>query len=110
MDREPSFDIKDCISPFLARSMTKSVNRVGTCLRITERKYEHTQPPLILEGIEQSNDPRVPSKSHKGILLGECDKHFFFLDKVCLLQNFDGILLASANVGSEFYLPCCMGL
>ena len=110
MDREPNFDIKDCISPFLARLMTKSVNRMKLCLLFTERRDQHTQPPLILESIEQSNDPRVSSESHKSILLGERDGHFISLDEVCLLENFDGILLASANVGSELYLVCCMGL
>jgi hypothetical protein len=45
-------------------------------------------------------------KPHKGILLSEGSGHFVFLDEVCLLENFDGILLASANVRCELYLVC----
>jgi hypothetical protein len=97
--------------PVSGKVDNKICHEISVCLRFREKSSEHTQPPLILESIEQSNNPRVSSpKPHESILLGEGGGHFFVLYEVCLLENFDGVLLARADVGCELHLVCGMGL
>lgn len=87
----------------------KICHAISVCLRFAEVQDEHTQPPLILESIMQSYNSRVSSKPHESILLSEGGRRFFILDEVCLLENFDGILVAGANVSCELYLVCAIG-
>ena len=98
-------DIRDCSSPFLARSSTKSVAVISPTIPPDTRGGELTKTPVILKRPVKPHNTRVSrTESDEGILLRQCCGQFAIASEMALIEDLDRVLLLGSSVLSEHHL------